>query len=68
MKFPDFVKIYNAPANVSPGRFCEIAGIGTTKYYRLIAEGVIRARKAGRSTVTPVEDLFRYCRGDQAAD
>ncbi|QQO20243.1 hypothetical protein JJB98_10105 [Bradyrhizobium diazoefficiens] len=66
MTFVDFVRLYELPPNVAPKRFCEVAGIGHTKFYELAKEGKIRLRKNGRTTV-PVEDLFRLLRGEQAA-
>lgn len=63
----DMIKIYNLPPNVSVKRFREIAGIGSTKFYELAAEGSIRLRKNGRLTTIPVEDLYKLLRGDQAA-
>ena len=67
MTLLDMIKIYDLPPNVSVGRFCEVAGIGTTRFYELRKQGTIRVRKNGRLTVVPVEDLFRFLRGDQAA-
>ncbi|MGY3584461.1 hypothetical protein ACVIGB_006481 [Bradyrhizobium sp. USDA 4341] len=67
MTFTDFIKIYGLPPNVSVKRFCEIAGIGHTRFYEIAKEGAIRLRKNGRSTTVPVEDLYRMLRGEQAA-
>ncbi|QIG96292.1 hypothetical protein [Bradyrhizobium sp. 6(2017)] len=63
----DTIKIYGLPLNVPVKRFCEVAGIGNTRFYELAKEGVIRIRKNGRSTTAPVEDLYRLLRGEQAA-
>lgn len=67
MTLHDMIKIYSLPPNVSARRFCEVAGIGNTKFYELVKKGVIRLRKNGRSSAVPVEDLFQLLRGDQAA-
>jgi hypothetical protein len=67
LTLPDIVKLYSLPPNVDVGRFCEVAGIGSTRFYELVKEGVIRIRKNGRFTTAPVEDLYRLLRGDQAA-
>lgn len=67
MTLPDFVKLYSPPPNVPVDLFCELAGIGSTKFYELVREGAIRVRKNGRFTTAPVEDLYHYIRGQQAA-
>lgn len=67
MTLHDMIKIYGLPPNVSVNRFCEVAGIGPTRFYELAKEGAIRLRKNGRLTTTPVEDLYKLLRGDQAA-
>ncbi|MCK1610551.1 MULTISPECIES: hypothetical protein [unclassified Bradyrhizobium] len=67
MTLPDVVKLYNLSLNMPVDRFCEVAGIGTTRFYELVKDGVIRVRKNGRHTTAPVEDLFQLLRGDQAA-
>ncbi|QHP69566.1 DNA-binding protein [Bradyrhizobium sp. LCT2] len=63
----DMIEIYKLPPNVDAGRFREIAGIGNTRFYELAKEGVIRLRKNGSRTTVPVEDLYKFLRGDQAA-
>jgi hypothetical protein len=67
MTFVDFVKLYELPPNVTVKRFREVAGVGHTRFYELAKEGAIRLRKNGRFTTVPVEDLFRFLRGDQTA-
>ncbi|MET4043955.1 hypothetical protein [Bradyrhizobium sp. RT6a] len=67
MTLHDMIKIYSLPPNVSVNRFCEVAGIGHTRFYELAKEGAIRLRKNGRLTTVPVEDLFQLLRGEQAA-
>ena len=63
----DMIKIHDLTLNVPVGRFCEVADIGTTKFYELVRDGVIRIRKNGRLATVPVEDLFQLLRGDQGA-
>ncbi|RXG93044.1 helix-turn-helix domain-containing protein [Bradyrhizobium zhanjiangense] len=67
MTLSDMIQTWKLPLNVSPNQFCEVAGIGQTRFYELAKEGAIRIRKNGRSTTVPVEDLYRLLRGDQAA-
>jgi hypothetical protein len=67
LTLPEVIKAYDLPLNVSVSRFCEVAGIGPTRFYELAKEGAIRLRKNGRSTTVPVEDLFQLLRGEQAA-
>ncbi|OKO73034.1 hypothetical protein [Bradyrhizobium sp. NAS96.2] len=67
MTLPDVIKTYDLPLNVSVNRFCEVAGIGHTRFYELAKEGAVRLRKNGRSTTVPVEDLYQLLRGEQAA-
>ncbi|WP_316185868.1 MULTISPECIES: helix-turn-helix domain-containing protein [unclassified Bradyrhizobium] len=67
MTLTEFIQLYKPPPNVRPEQFCELAGIKTTRFYELAKEGVIRIRKNGRSTTVPVEDLFRFIRGEQSA-
>lgn len=67
MTLLDMIKIYNLPPNLSVSRFCEVAGIGHTRFYELAKNGTIRLRKNGRFTTAPVEDLYQLLRGDQAA-
>jgi hypothetical protein len=67
MTLLDMIKIYDLPPNVSVSRFCEVAGIGSTRFYEIAKRGTIRIRKNGRFTTVPVEDLFRFLRGDQVA-
>lgn len=57
MTLPDVVKLYNLSLNVPVDRF--VAGIGTTRFYELVKDGVIRVRKNGLHTTAPVEDLFQ---------
>jgi len=64
MTLTEFIQLYKPPPNVRPEQFCELAGIRPTKFYELVKAGVIRVRKVGRSTATPVEDLFQFIRGD----
>lgn len=63
----DMIKIYDLSLNVPVNRFCEVAGIGHTRFYELAKEGTIRLRKNGRSTTVPVEDLYQLLRGEAAA-
>lgn len=67
MTMADVIKIYDLPLNVSPKQFCQVAGIGMTRFYALAKEGAIRLRKNGRSSTVPIEDLYRLLRGEQAA-
>ncbi|MCK1758765.1 hypothetical protein IVA78_27235 [Bradyrhizobium sp. 137] len=64
MTIADVIKIYNLPLNVSPKQFCQVAGIGMTRFYDLVKDGTIRLRKNGRSSAVPVEDLYQLLRGD----
>jgi len=36
-------------------------------FYEIVKQGAIRIRKNGRFTTVPVEDLYRFLRGDQVA-
>lgn len=38
----------------------DATGLGTTKLYELIGEGVLQARKAGRRTLVTAESLHAY--------
>ena len=39
---------------------CEVAGIGRTTLYAAIARGELAARKRGRRTLVPVDDLRKW--------
>ncbi|MGY3361635.1 hypothetical protein ACVWZK_008298 [Bradyrhizobium sp. GM0.4] len=61
MTLPDVVKLYNLSLNVPVDRFCEVAGIGTTRFYELVKDGVIRVRKNGRHTTAPAKICSSFC-------
>ncbi|WFT95058.1 hypothetical protein QA633_43595 [Bradyrhizobium barranii] len=63
----DMIKFYGLPLDVSPKQFCQVAGIGLTRFYALAKQGKIRIRKNGRSSTVSIEDLYEFLRGDQAA-
>jgi len=67
MTLQDFIKVYGLPPNVSVNRFCEVACVSSSRFYKLAKDGAIRVRKNGRYTFVPVEDLFKLLRGEQAA-
>lgn len=39
---------------------CRTSGVGTTKLYELIGQGVLDARKAGRRTLITADSLRAY--------
>ncbi len=45
-----------------------ITGLGNTKLYELIGQGVLDARKAGSRTLITAESLSRYIAGLPKAD
>ena len=45
------------PLKVRPRRFCQLAGIGLTSFYKYTREGRIRIEKLGRMTLVDVAQI-----------
>jgi len=47
--------------------FAKLPASAPRDFYEIVKQGAIRIRKNGRFTTVPVEDLYRFLRGDQVA-
>lgn len=48
------------PLRLSISQCCEIANVGRTHLYKIIAKGQLRAKKDGRRTYVLVDDLLAW--------
>ena len=68
MEMSKWEKEYALQRAMRVPEFCERYGPGRTKAYQEIAEGRLRARKYGRSTIITVEDAEDWLRRLRAVE
>jgi hypothetical protein len=69
LSFEQFVQIFNLAPLVKFKRSCQVANVGPTKMYELVAQGEFSIVKDGKSSNIPAEQLYgRYVRLLQSSE